>query len=203
MTRLARWASPVFVILLIAGCASTPSSQRAETPTSATQVATIFSATEQRDYSRALKQLASGETDKAGKTLSRLGKSHPTHLGLWVNLANAQYQENDFKTALDTLNKAAAINQKAPEIYNLSGLIAVAQGDYKAAENHYLKALSLNKNYANAHYNLALVYDIFYQDIQLAVVHYEKYLSLTTEEDPTTTSWVEELKLSLKRRSNG
>lgn len=203
MHQVTRWAGPVFAVLLITGCASTPSSQKAETPTSTPQVTTAFSATEQRDYSRALKQLAEGEPDKASKTLSRIGSSHTNHLGLWINLANAQYQTNDFKAALDTLNKAKAINQKAPEVYNLSGLIAVAQGDYKAAENHYRKALSLNKNYANAHYNLALVYDIFYQDIQLAVVHYEKYLSLASEEDPTTTSWVEELKLSLKRRSNG
>lgn len=203
MYRFAYRVGLVLAILLITGCASTPSNQTVETSASVTQAPARFSATEQRDYSRALKQLAEGETEKAGKTLSRLGASHPNHLGLWINLANTQYQAKDFNAALETLNKAKAINQKTPEIFNLSGLIAVAQGDYKTAENHYLKALSLNKDYAYAHYNLALVYDIFYQKIDLAVVHYEKYLALTTEEDPTTTSWVEELKLSLKRRSNG
>ena len=201
MKRLANQIAITILVFIIAGCANTPSGTKSETPAITTN--TVFTTAEQRDYARALKQLSAGEAEKAEKTLSKLSRSHSSHMGLWINLANARYQTNNFTAATDALTQAKTINAKAAEIYNLSGLIAVEQQDYKTAESLYLKALSLNKNYANAHYNLALVYDIFYQDISNALIHYQQYLALIPEGDAATSSWVEELKLSLKRRNNG
>ena len=89
-----------------------------------------------------------------------------------------------------------------PETLNLSGLLNVEKADYQAAEKDYLAAIALKKDYPAAHYNLANLYDVFYQDINKAIAHYEQYLALTDNADKNTISWVNELKAKLKRNAN-
>ena len=66
------------------------------------------------------------------------------------------------------------------------------------AKNDYLKAIQLKPDYINAQYNLALLYDIYLQDIKSAIQHYEIYLSLIDKPDEPTLEWVNHLKGTLK-----
>lgn len=200
MKKIIFWVTLLTAAFIVVGCTST--SPRV-TGTPATYTGSTLTDTEQKTYANALKQLKKGEIEQAEKALIKLAQLHRGNFSLWINLANAHYQTKSFEAASNALSQADSIKPNTPEAHNLSGLIAVEEQDYKAAEQHYLKALSLNKNYPSAHYNLALLYDIFYQDIRSAITHYQLYLTLIPEEDTATASWVEELKLSLKRRSNG
>ena len=67
---------------------------------------------------------------------------------------------------------------------------------FSEAEKYYKTAISINKNFALAHYNLALLYDIYFQDIKRAYAQYLKYLSLVPD-DKETQAWADELKYSL------
>jgi len=89
-----------------------------------------------------------------------------------------------------------------PSTSGSATLIAVSRGKYKEAETHYLTAIKLDNKNASAHYNLALLYDVFYQDIRSAIPHYEQYLALINQEDEDTLNWVEELKLNLQKGSH-
>ena len=188
-------------LLVLAGCATQSPSEK--TPDSTSALPTTLTPAEAKNYQSAVARIEEGEAGKAINSLKKLTQAHPGQPGIWLNLAIAHYKNGELDEAKVTLDQAQGVNNKIPEIYNLAGLIAVDQGDYTAADKHYQTALKLNKHFAEAHYNLALLCDIFYQDIGRAVEHYQQYLTLIKQEDKATTAWVEELKLTLKRRGEG
>ncbi|HSX85282.1 MAG TPA: tetratricopeptide repeat protein [Cellvibrio sp.] len=189
------------MLLVLAGC--TTQSPTEKTPDSTSALPTSLTPAEAKNYQNAVARIEEGEAGKAIGGLQKLTQAHPGQPGIWLNLAIAQYQEGELDKAKTTLDQAQRLTDKIPEMYNLAGLIAVDEGDYTTADKHYQKALKLNKHFADAHYNLALLCDIFYQDIERAVEHYQQYLTLIKQEDKATTAWVEELKLTLKRRGEG
>ncbi|HWV16198.1 MAG TPA: tetratricopeptide repeat protein [Cellvibrio sp.] len=181
------------LLLLLVGCATSPSSPRGEK--------TPLSASEKAAYQDALNNIKAGEQDKASNSLKKLTQAHPDFVGGWINLATAYYHSKKMDDAGSALENAKKLNPNLAEVYNLSGLLAVEKGEYQAAEKNYLSAIALKKDYAAAHYNLALVYDVFYQDIAKAITQYEQYLALSGNTDKATISWVNELKAKLKRKA--
>ncbi len=67
--------------------------------------------------------------------------------------------------------------ERAVYNYNL-GVAYTGAGYYDEAIEAYLRSLELNPSNADAHYNLAVVYDTVRQDPEKAVEHYKKYLEL-------------------------
>lgn len=197
MKKLVFWVCITASTLIMVGCTSSPSKQ-GEPVTS--PVHTQFTPSEKKAYELALTHIKTGELEKAERSLVKLGQAHAGDLAVWINLTAVYYYNNKLDQASTTLSQARKINPDIADIHNLAGLIAVERGEYKEAEKSYLAALMLDKSHSKAHYNLALIYDIFYQDLAKAIIHYEHYLKLNPQEDKDTLSWVEELKLSLKRR---
>lgn len=200
MNRLLPGSWLILLCCLFIGCASSPTTDTQQTIPVA-NLSTLTPA-EKKSYEQALSQLATGKYDKAAKILEKLALGHRGNSGLWINLANAHYENGDIKQASVAVDHAQKLSAKTPELHNIAGLIAVAKGDYKDAEKYYLAALTLNSNDANTHYNLALLYDVFYQDIRQAITHYERYLALGNQEDEETVNWLAELKLNLARGDN-
>lgn len=194
------WVFGLF-LLVLAGCATQAPTEKS--PATASTTPTTLAPGEAKSYRDALARIEQGDAGKAISSLKKLAQAHPGQPGLWLNLAIAQYQDQRLDDAKATLAYVQNLDDDIADAHNLAGLLAVDQGDYSAAEKSYRTALKLNKHFADAHYNLALLYDMFYQDISQAVEHYQHYLALTQEEDKATSAWVEELKLTLKRRGEG
>jgi len=183
-------------ILLLVGCATSPSSATKKS----NALTQGFTPDEQASYQNAINLISTGNEDKAIAALIRLSQSHPDHFGAKLNLATALYKQKKLNEASDALQKAKAINANSPEAYNLAGLISIEKAEYTKAEKEYLAAIALKDNYADAHYNLALVYDLFFQDLENAVIQYEKYLLLVAGKDQVVDKWVAGLKQKIKRR---
>lgn len=200
MNRQLHWLWLILLCSLIIGCTNTSTTGT----TSSLPAANLSELTpaEKKSYEQALAQLSAEKFEQAEKTLHKLAQNNPGNAGLWINLANASYQNNQLEKANTAVQHAQKLKANTPEFYNIAGLVAVANGDYQTAEKQYLSALKLNNNEASAHYNLALLYDVFYQDIRRAITHYEQYLALNNQEDEETMNWLEELKLNLARGQN-
>lgn len=149
-------------------------------------------------YQKAITALNKNNPGNAKPLLIKLSKSQPELTAIWFNLALAHYQLNDLNDAESSLEQALTINPNDPQALVLKGVIETKKGNINQAEALYSKALSHKDDFANAHYNLALLYDIYYQDISLAVKHYQRYLELTDYSDKQTAVWFEELNNSLK-----
>lgn len=155
-----------------------------------------LSAIDKSLYDQAIEQLDAGDNMAAIKTLRKLERKYTANTAIKTNLATGYFKVRDFGTARDIVN-AAGSNAKAPaQLQNISGLLFVEEKKFKQAEAAYQQALANNKDYATAHYNIALLYDIYFQDIEKAYAHYNRYLDIVGE-DQETKDWVEQLKYSL------
>lgn len=159
-------------------------------------------ANELKQFNAGLDDMQAKNYLAANQKLSPLAKKYPEYSGILLNLANCKLSLGETNEAELIVNKLNQIGAESPELENLKGLVATKRGQYKNAENFFLTAIKMRNNYASAHFNLALLYDIYYQDIQKAIAEYNQYLSSSNVEDVDTQNWVEELKLTLMRQEN-
>jgi len=154
------------------------------------------------NYKNALKAIKKGKLDLAETLLNDFTTIYPELAGAWANLGLIYYKKNKLIKSKEYVNKAVNLNSINPYARNLLGMIETKNGNFKKAETHYLLAIKNKSNYANAHYNIALLYDIYFQEIRKSIVHYRKYLKLIKKKgrkDKKTIDWVEQLVNSIKK----
>lgn len=151
------------------------------------------------EYRNAIALIRNGELDKAESALLKFTEDRPALAGPWANLALISIKRNNLDKAEEILQIALQRNPAMPQAFNLLGYIEKKRGHIIKARNHYSRAIEIKSNYAIAHYNLALIYDIYIQDIQKAVTHYQQYMALTKYKDKRTADWLDQLKATLKK----
>ncbi len=92
-------------------------------------------------------------------------------------LKGAEAKRQQLVKVLARYQKGRMVRETAKMHYNLANLF-VEQKKYKIAIKEYLRVIKLYPNDAEAHYNLALVYDIHTNDIASAVKHYKRCLEM-------------------------
>jgi len=159
-----------------------------------------LNAIQKAQLQEAVDNINSKKYDLAKKSLRKLNSSAPPDSLVLSNLAAIAYSESDLKEAQKLADKSLSLNPQNPQANNILGLLAVENGDISEAEQAYIRALTVNGNYANAHYNVALIYDIFYQDLPSAIQHYRAYLTLSDFKDQLTLDWMQELERTLEEK---
>lgn len=179
------------LVLLLNGC----DSQTAQTRPS-TEKPPEAALTEQGSnlYEQGIEALAIRDFDTAKSIFERFNSEYPGNSGGHANLGLISLKQSNINDAVVSADRAIAINPDNAAAHNLKGLINLEQGNIKTARDDFSTAIEIKPDYSNAHYNLALVYDIYLQDIARAIEHYTNYLDLTTENDPETRDWVDYLK---------
>lgn len=187
------------VFSLLIGCESSGPKKAMPTQVDATKesiVPAFLSDADELLYQQAVDAINRNEFKKAEKSLVNLQKKYKSHLGSQVNLAIIYFKQEKYPESERAAKTALNIDENNAAIYNLLGLIAVENKDFKYAEKYYVKALTVDKNFADAHHNAALLYDVYFQDIPTAYKHYRAYLALTPN-DNEIKNWVEQLKYSV------
>lgn len=189
----------LFMTGLLAACSSGP-----KVPQGAPAASAKVEQLAEKDraaYAAALTDLEKGNAKEAAASLNKIAYANPGYVDAWVNLASASYKINSIDTAKVAIEHAHKLQPQSAEIDNIRGLIYMEEGRYKDAEKLYVTALNIDPKNAGIHYNLALLYDVYYQDLAKAISHYDSYLSLTSQKDEETEAWRDELKQMLSRRS--
>ena len=158
---------------------------------------TKLSAAQTIELEQALVQLKANEFAKAKTSLSQID-TRSKNPSIETNLALAEYQLGEYTSASQRLSLLANSSYADSQIFNLHGLVLLEIGEIIDAEKAFANAIELNKDNYLAYFNLALVNDIYFQNINKAYQHYRKYLALIPFEDQKTTAWVEELSYSLQ-----
>lgn len=152
------------------------------------------------EYQMALKLLDNGNYAEASKTLKPIAGMASSPAEVKANFALSLYKQDKFEEASQVIAIAIKQQDTVADYHNLAGLIAMDSGSYVDAESAFKQALTLNNDYALAHYNIALLYDLYYQEIPEAYKHYLKYLNLVNYEDKETVQWVEQLRYSVENQ---
>lgn len=150
-------------------------------------------------YQRAISALNNSQLEAAETELKKLVKSRPEFAGPWVNLALIDIRKNNLDSAYQNLSKALERNPKMHQALNARGYVELVRGNVGNAVGDFRQAFFVKENYAIAHYNYALVHDIYFQEMKVAVRHYKRYLELTNNKDKKTADWVVELERNLAK----
>jgi len=194
-------AAAALTLLLLIGCSQTPTEPATD---SAAHSKSAPLTSEQRErYLKALDAAAEGDYPTATERLHQLSREQPEHAGTWLNLAAIYYRAERPEQARSALDEAQALEPDNGLIFNLKGSLALDAGEIDKAKQYYQSALNKDSNLAEAHYNLGLLYDTYYQNLAEAISHYEAYLELLPEDDDTTRQWVQQLQRSLENQQGG
>ena len=94
------------------------------------------------------------------------------------------YEKGDSYLALSALSRATHEDPADAKAHNYLAVVVKKLGWLDAAEAELQRALELNPDYTNAHFNLALMYlERKPPAIELAKRHYEKAVALGAEKD--------------------
>ena len=149
------------------------------------------------EYQAGIDALNIKDYSAAKDLFSRFATKNPGLSGAYLNLAIIAYRQQAYDEADRLIVHVLEINPRHPRAYHLRALLHQHDGEIRLAEKAYRKAIALNPRYTIAHYNLALLYDIFLQELKPAIEHYSIYLELLDMEDKNTQDWINHLKSSL------
>lgn len=118
------------------------------------------------------------------KYLKHALRVQPEAAGVWLTLGELNYQLGKWDAAVAALTQAVLYDPKNPVAHQYLGIAISRKGWLIGAEQELRTAIELKPDYAEAQYNLALVYlQRKPPDIELAKVHYQRALELGAKRD--------------------
>lgn len=148
-------------------------------------------------YRTGITALYNDELSSARHIFTGFIRQHPDLAGAYSNLALIEYKQEKFEEAIKLTDKAISLNPDQAQAYHIRAQSYVKLGKIHEARADYTKAVELKPDYIQAQYNLALLYDIYLQDIENAIKHYELYMALNKKQDQATVDWISHLKGTL------
>jgi Flp pilus assembly protein TadD len=148
----------------------------------------------QRAFEQARAAMAAGRLADAERGFKALTQSHPTLGGPHANLGILHRNAGRLPESVAALEKAVELSPDQPVYFNQLGVTYREAGQFTKARAAYEKAIALDAQYAAAHLNLAILFDLYLREPGKALEGYEQYLALTGAKDATVTKWITELK---------
>ena len=156
----------------------------------------------QQFYEEAVTSLKSGETGVALELLLKVSGDAPDKPYVFTNLGLTYFKLQKLDLAEQTFQQAIERNDDDAVAHNHLGILLRQKGEFEAARQHYQKALKIDSGYALAHLNLGILYDIYFQDLKLALRHYQRYQSLIDEENSQVAGWIVDIERRLKSNNS-
>lgn len=151
------------------------------------------------DFQRAVAMLDSGDHEQAARLLEKVIGQSPGVTAPYINLAIAYRRLDKLPQAEAHLKTALELVPGHPVACNEYGLLYRQTGRFTEAREMYETALARFPDYDPAHRNLAILCDIYLNDLQCALEHYEIY-GRRRPEDEQVQMWITELRSRLKGR---
>lgn len=122
--------------------------------------------------------LEQNRLDAAEATLARAMAADGNDAEVLSLLGLLRFRQEKYDEALDVLSRSARLNPDNPLTQNYLGVTLSQKGQRGPAETAFRKAIQIEPNYAEAHYNLAVVYAHQKPPFpELARWHYRKALA--------------------------
>lgn len=117
--------------------------------------------------------------------------------GAWLNLAKVQLKLNKPQEAEASLKQAVTVNETNVFAWNTLGVLLRDQGRFEEAKVAYENALSHWPDFAVAHRNLGILFDLYLHQPERALHHYREVRALEPEADRVLAGWIVDLERRL------
>lgn len=144
-------------------------------------------------FKAALELMKQGQSQDAETALTDLVKDFPQYSGPLTELGMIYVKSKRMDLAAAAFAKATSNNSQNAVAYNWQGILFREANNYSRAEQSYLRALSADSNYANAHLNLGILYDVYLKRPDDALTQYKEYQRLGGADDLRVLVWVADL----------
>lgn len=187
--RTLQTLAALLLALLLASCASTPTSGGKISDYSSVRVSGSVS----RDFERSLEYLREENFPAAIELLQSVVEREKRLPAPYINLGIAYYKSGDEKNAEETFLQALEVDPVHPVATNELAVLYRKQGRFAEARKIYVNALAENPEYLPLIKNLGILCDLYLQDLQCALAQFQQYLRLEPE-DKDVTIWLADLK---------
>ena len=188
-----RYCALLLTLMLFGGCAGGGGGLVTAPTTVDSGASTQAGATALTLYEQATAIMAAGDFVEAELRFKEFLLHYPEYPGAHVNLAIIEAMRHNDEAARVYLDAALALNPEYPAALNQLGQLLRRNGDFSGAEAAYLKAVTVSRDYALAHYNLGVLYELYLQRLDDALKHFEAYQALVAE-DKQVEKWIADLK---------
>ncbi|MGL6162441.1 tetratricopeptide repeat protein [Microbulbifer sp.] len=138
-----------------------------------------------------------GDLAAAEAELTKLTESWPKLSGPWLNLGIVQRKLDKPEAAEQSLRQAVAANGDNVFAWNELAALLRDAGRFEEAEQNYREALKRWPDYADAHINLGILFDLYLHKPEEALQHYRAAQALQEEEDRRLAGWIVDLERRL------
>lgn len=145
------------------------------------------------DFKSAVAAMQSGDMESAKMALEALTQNAPNYTGPWTNLGIIYAGQRDYTTAEKYFNEALKRQAKNTIAMNWLGYLSAVKEDYQSASAWYLRAIAIEPQYAEAHLNLAMIYEANMRRPKEALEHYRIYQSQTGGRNTLVSAWIRNL----------
>lgn len=109
----------------------------------------------------------------------------------------AAYEQGDLLSAIDAWQLAVALNPGDAVTHNNLALLLKQKHRFNEAAILLETGLESSPNVAELHYNLAIISELYLLDLKKALKHYQRYQSLSADEDKKVKGWIADLERRL------
>jgi tetratricopeptide (TPR) repeat protein len=146
-----------------------------------------------QQYSQALQMMKSNRLTDAELEFKQLTAAYPQFAGPQLNLGLLYLQAARLPEAEGAFKAALQMNPANPIAGDELGIVERKLGKFTEAEAAYLRAIAAEPNYAPAHLNLGVLYDLYLGEPQKALEQFERYIEIAGE-NKQVAGWVIELR---------
>jgi tetratricopeptide (TPR) repeat protein len=143
--------------------------------------------------------IENGRLKEARAAFESLRSSYP-HVSVFHNNLGVVYKRLGLlPEAVAAYQQAIKIQPHYPEAFYNLGLALREQGEFRQAEDAYRRALSAAPDFRDADYNLAVLYDLYLDEPDKAIAHYQTYLASGGEGQEEVAIWIAALQKRVER----
>lgn len=146
-----------------------------------------------RDFDKAVAMLNEQEYDRAIDLLERVIEKSPGVTAPHINIAIAYQRRGKPERAEEHLKTALELFPEHPAACNEYGVLYRKTGRFAEAREIYEKVVLRFPDYYPVHRNLGILCDLYLNDPECALKHYEIY-SKAMPEDRQVTLWITDLR---------
>ncbi len=149
-------------------------------------------------FQEALALMKARRFPEAQAAFIALSRDYPAFSGPLTDLGILYAQSHQRELAVASLTRAVNANPANAIAHNWLGTLHRESGDFVHAEQAYRKAIAAKPDYAQAHLNLAILYDVALHRPREALVSYRDYQRLVGTDDLIVAAWIRDLESRLQ-----